>query len=573
MNIYKYLFVLIMCFLSLPIQAEEKENIFMKMASQPYRDYAVELRLLYWEVDKVDSLQSGEWLEQLREVAQVTKRKNWELEARLFEITYRFREGFRDSPLNTYRQEEALRDLLQVSEDAQQSGSTYIYLRTLHSIMNFYLNLDGNYEMAFEYARLLNSKLEEVDAAQFLSKLYALKDISLMYYRFHDYEEAAFFLTKIIDDKEVALSLDLLQPALNDMGLVYRNHRNDLATSNSYFHKVLEIHSPSADSLRINRIWEAIAKGNLGYNHYLQKEDKKAIPLLEESYLNMVSFSDYHHASGSSIALADIYLRQLEPGKCRQYIDISHDLINRSSRKDRRRQLFPIISKYYTLTGNKAKALAYVDSTIQALEEYHHQYSALQLLRAEQRIHRMEQRAQEEELQTEKIRSNSYRNTVIVLAVAFLLLTVLFIYSLLLYRKRREAYRQLVRKAREWARQTTNDKQTKVNPELVKHLQKAIEEEQAYLLPNLTLEELAEKLHTDRSTLSQTVNQYTGKNFNNYINEYRIKESIRLIDTTENPSIDEIAFHSGFNNRISFYRAFKKITGISPTTYRRNKQE
>lgn len=573
MKLYRLFIICMLGFvLSFSVMAEEDKNPFMEMVEQPYAEYAVELRTLYWEIDKGDSILSRKRLEQIREVAHVTRRKEWEFEARLFEISYRFREEFRDSPLNPYHQEDALRDLLQISDEARETRTTFIYLRTLHNLMRFYHDLLGNYEMSFEYAHQLSNELEGISAHDFPDKLYAFNNIALMYYRFRDYEEAAGYLNKIIAEEEAALSFDLLQPAYNDMGLVYRNYTNDLYASDSCFRKVIEIRSITVDSTRYNRIWEAIAKGNLGYNHYLRGEFKEAIPLLEVSYRTMASMADYSHASGSSIALADIYLQLNDHAKCRQYIDISSDLINHSLRKDRWRQLYPIMSKYYTLTGNHREALAYVDSTVQAQEEYNRRYSALQLLRAEQRSYRMEQRVKEEELQTEKVRSRSYRTTTIIVSVGFLLVVALFIYTYILYRKRREAYRELVIRAREWA--TLYDKRTKDTSghKLGEHLQHIMENEKPYLSPDLTLEELAGKLNTDRNSLSQFINQEMEKNFSLYINEYRIKEAIRLLDNPiGDSSIDDIAFESGFNNRVSFYRAFKKATGLSPSNYRMNK--
>lgn len=570
------------CFFFFPVFAEEQKNPFAEMVGKPYAEYVAELRFLYWQIDRGDSIQSRRWLEQVREVAETTGSSEWHLEARLFEISYRFREEFRDSPLNTYRQEDAFRDLETLSREAEKEGQTFIYLRTLRSLMNFCYNLLGNYEDAFEYARLLNRKLADVDAAAFPDKLQTFKDISLMYYRFRDYGEAAFFLKMIIENETVARSLNLIQSAYNDMGLVYRNHWKDLAASDSCFRKVLEMRSLSPDSIKDNLIWEAIAKGNLGYNHFLRGEWEEAIPLLEFSYRHMITFNDYHHASGTTISLAEIFLQRRELHTCRTYIDLSYDLISRSIRKDRWRQLYPVMSQYYTLTGNREKALAYMDSTVTALETYYQQSNLLQVLRAEQRTHRMEQRVKEEELHTEKIRSRSYRNTAIIVSVGFLLLTALLIYTNILYRKRREAYRELVRKAREWASQapdSTKKKEPKtfvmneISEKLVERLHYIMEEKKPYLSPHFCLEDMADLLGTDRHSLSQFINQYTGKNFNNYINEYRVREAVRLLDDSEEEiSFNTISLDSGFNNRVSFYRSFKRVTGLSPTTFRQNKQ-
>ena len=59
-------------------------------------------------------------------------------------------------------------------------------------------------------------------------------------------------------------------------------------------------------------------------------------------------------------------------------------------------------------------------------------------------------------------------------------------------------------------------------------------------------------------------------NFKSYINEYRVDEAKRLLDEDKYlvRTIDAIAGETGFTNRSSFYRVFKRSQGISPSDYR-----
>jgi YesN/AraC family two-component response regulator len=103
-------------------------------------------------------------------------------------------------------------------------------------------------------------------------------------------------------------------------------------------------------------------------------------------------------------------------------------------------------------------------------------------------------------------------------------------------------------------------------------VERQMSEEKLYTDTTLSLDSLAQKLDIKRHYLSEAINRCTKKSFNTFINEYRIKEAIRLLSKSDakNFSIDQIAFDSGFNNRISFHRVFKKITGLSPTEFRKN---
>jgi len=93
--------------------------------------------------------------------------------------------------------------------------------------------------------------------------------------------------------------------------------------------------------------------------------------------------------------------------------------------------------------------------------------------------------------------------------------------------------------------------------------------EQPYLDPDLTLQQLAEKLRTNTSILSKAINSGFGQNFNNYINEYRVNamREKMVLPKYQNYTLVSIAFECGFNSKATFNRAFKKFTGMSPKSY------
>lgn len=100
-------------------------------------------------------------------------------------------------------------------------------------------------------------------------------------------------------------------------------------------------------------------------------------------------------------------------------------------------------------------------------------------------------------------------------------------------------------------------------------VRKVIETEKLYLIPTLTLTELAERAGVHRNLASEAINTYSGGNFFEFVNEYRIKEFKRLIcdPATKNLSILGIAQESGFNSKATFYSIFKKKTGMTPSEF------
>nr|WP_255547605.1 helix-turn-helix domain-containing protein [Mucilaginibacter sp. dw_454] len=90
-----------------------------------------------------------------------------------------------------------------------------------------------------------------------------------------------------------------------------------------------------------------------------------------------------------------------------------------------------------------------------------------------------------------------------------------------------------------------------------------------YLDPLLKLEYLAEKLQLPVKHVSHLLNQHIGKNFNDFVNSYRVDEAKqRLADPTlAHFTIAAIAFDCGFNSLPTFQRCFKQFTGLTPSQY------
>lgn len=107
---------------------------------------------------------------------------------------------------------------------------------------------------------------------------------------------------------------------------------------------------------------------------------------------------------------------------------------------------------------------------------------------------------------------------------------------------------------------------------LTARMESILFEEKLFLEPGLTLDDLAAKLDTNRTYLSKAINEVYKTNFTNYINEARIKESIRLIYSGNpgNMTVEGIGREVGFNNRGTFISAFKKFTGLTPSYFSKN---
>jgi putative ABC transport system permease protein len=101
-------------------------------------------------------------------------------------------------------------------------------------------------------------------------------------------------------------------------------------------------------------------------------------------------------------------------------------------------------------------------------------------------------------------------------------------------------------------------------------LKKVVKENRYYEDPELSLVSLAEKLELTTHELSRIINIALKKNFNDFINEYRVAEVARKMQnsTFDHITLLGIAFESGFNSKTTFNRTFRQITGTSPAEYK-----
>lgn len=101
-------------------------------------------------------------------------------------------------------------------------------------------------------------------------------------------------------------------------------------------------------------------------------------------------------------------------------------------------------------------------------------------------------------------------------------------------------------------------------------LLEVMETQKPYLNPTLTITELADQIETNQKYLSVVINDCFQKNFFAFINEYRIHEAIKLLNTPvgQQYSIEGVGKTVGFNSRSTFISAFKKQTKTTPSEYK-----
>lgn len=95
--------------------------------------------------------------------------------------------------------------------------------------------------------------------------------------------------------------------------------------------------------------------------------------------------------------------------------------------------------------------------------------------------------------------------------------------------------------------------------------------EYSYLKKRLTIDDIVSDIGSNKRKVQKAIFYNTQLNFNDFINSYRVEKSVELInkDYLIKMNLKSLAAASGFNSHQTFFRAFKKIKGCTPTEYRK----
>lgn len=103
---------------------------------------------------------------------------------------------------------------------------------------------------------------------------------------------------------------------------------------------------------------------------------------------------------------------------------------------------------------------------------------------------------------------------------------------------------------------------------ILKSVKTFMETKHAYQDSELNLMRLAELVGVSTHHLSEVLNQHEGKNFYQFINNYRVNYVQKMLAQEQTAKILDLAMTAGFSSKSTFNAVFKQTTGLSPTQYR-----
>lgn len=300
----------------------------------------------------------------------------------------------------------------QLIQSARDKGSLVLEARGHRHLSYYYWNYIKNYELAFEQFLLLDQVLEKMNSDAFPDKLDHLYNIGRAYYHFSEYREAITYFKKALRLPETSFNKIYVNQARNTMGLSYQAI-GQLDSADQCFGEIIRSNP--------GNIWEGIASGNLGYDHYLRNDFEPAIPLLEKDVSMALKERDWGLASGSGMTLADIYFKKGQLADAKRQTLQAREYVLKSGQYSRYRYLYPLMSKMYAAEGRLQLSNAYLDSALFVKDSLVREFNALQMMRAAQKAEQDQYKASVKEIENKRRLNRMERNLLIGLVLLMIL--------------------------------------------------------------------------------------------------------------------------------------------------------
>ncbi len=108
--------------------------------------------------------------------------------------------------------------------------------------------------------------------------------------------------------------------------------------------------------------------------------------------------------------------------------------------------------------------------------------------------------------------------------------------------------------------------------ELYERIVLYFDENKPYLDSELTINDLVKNLYSNKLYISKAISQFTGRNFCQFVNHYRVVHSMECFRKNHELRINELANLSGFNSVVSYSMAFRLFMGENPSEWSRKER-
>ena len=338
------------------------------------------------------------------------------------------------------------------------------------------------------------------------------------------------------------------------------------------------------------------------YNTYgeiaLEAGDYMKAGLYYEQAIREHGFSQAAYVVSTYVGYGRALIAQKKYKSALEKLQIGKEISEKNITSLFRREVYLLLSACYDRLGEPKEALEYYKKyTAESFRLYNEDKERTE----KELMVRYETEKRNKELAQKNMLLQKEQNRVMALVgITFVVLIVVLLFYIN-YRRKNRLYKQIVRESVDWLakerqfskRIAEQEKQLQEligkagavdggrysgsslnkdsQQELFGRLERLMQNDQVYKNSLFTREKMAELLGTNRTYLSQTINEQTGLTFTHYMNKYRIEEARRILaDPQDDTPIKAIAADLGFSSVTTFYTLFKAAVQMSPDQYRQH---
>ena len=338
------------------------------------------------------------------------------------------------------------------------------------------------------------------------------------------------------------------------------------------------------------------------YNTYgeiaLEAGDYMKAGLYYEQAVREHGFSQAAYVVSTYVGYGRALIAQKKYKSALEKLQIGKEISEKNITSLFRREVYLLLSACYDRLGEPKEALEYYKKyTAESFRLYNEDKERTE----KELMVRYETEKRNKELAQKNMLLQKEQNRVMALVgITFVVLIVVLLFYIN-YRRKNRLYKQIVRESVDWLakerqfskRIAEQEKQLQEligkagavdggrysgsslnkdsQQELFGRLERLMQNDQVYKNSLFTREKMAELLGTNRTYLSQTINEQTGLTFTHYMNKYRIEEARRILaDPQDDTPIKAIAADLGFSSVTTFYTLFKAAVQMSPDQYRKH---
>lgn len=176
----------------------------------------------------------------------------------------------------------------------------------------------------------------------------------------------------------------------------------------------------------------------------------------------------------------------------------------------------------------------------------------------------------------QEIKLHQKNTLLVIISVAFIIILILILILFKKFKVIRNKNEVLLQQLKNNLR-ITPERMTKLdnnishtlNDEIYDKFVKLLMEESPYLDPQISRSKLASTIGTNEKYLSKALKEKTNLSLTEILNRRRICQAIKTLNEYPQVNMQTLAASSGFTSERTFYRVFKKVTGFTPTEFKR----